>query len=429
MSVILTGTINLTGSLNVTAGITGSLLGTATTASYVANAVSASYAVNTPTSSYALTSTSASYALNTTTASYANNSGLLGGVALSTLATTGSNYFSGTQTITGSVYIGGNLIVQGSSSLQNITASAVSIGTNTVILNTNLPSVRFAGISVYDSGSSATTGSLWWDSLNNVWVYQNPSGSSYASARLISGPQNTGSLGSETGLTVNKIPKAVGDDHIGDSNITDSGTLITINSNTQITGSLSVSSNIIGSFSGTATTASYISSLNKVGDVNKYTASAIIDGYQLAWSSGSQQWAPAAGAAAKGVTRLFVSANRNNAGAFYFTSITVTADSKASPDANTAFMVTSTLLSKVTVYLREDASGTNSVRVDITKNPDGVPFSNATGSIANSTITLSQNIVGTYAFTGLTLNQFDSIHVKVTPTSSPGQMYGIVIVE
>lgn len=189
------------------------------------------------------------------------------------------------------------------------------------------------------------------------------------------------------------------------------------------TGSLSV---LTSSF---AQTASYLRSLNQVGDVNKYTSSAIIDGYQLAWSSGSQQWAPAAGAAAKGVTRLFVSANRANSAAFYFTSITVTADSKASPDANTAFMVTSTLLSKVTVYLREDAVGTNSVRVDITKNPNGIPFSNATGSIANETLTLSQNTVGTYTFTGLTLNQFDSIHVKVTPTSSPGQMYGIVIVE
>jgi hypothetical protein len=51
------------------------------------------------------------------------------------LATTGSNTFYGTQVFTGSVYISSNLIVQGSSSLQNITASAVDIGTNKIILN------------------------------------------------------------------------------------------------------------------------------------------------------------------------------------------------------------------------------------------------------------------------------------------------------
>ena len=45
------GSQNITGSLNVTQGITGSLLGTATTASYVLNAVSSSYTI---TASYAL---------------------------------------------------------------------------------------------------------------------------------------------------------------------------------------------------------------------------------------------------------------------------------------------------------------------------------------------------------------------------------------
>ena len=145
-----------------------------------------------------------------------------------------SNIFTGTQVVTGSMYISGDFVVQGSSSLQNITASAVSIGTNTVILNTDSPSVRFGGISVIDQGSSSTTGSLLWDSTNNVWVYQNPEGEGYASAKLISGPKNSGSLGSEVGLTVGQVPVAVGDDHIGNSIISASATQVYVSGSLKI---------------------------------------------------------------------------------------------------------------------------------------------------------------------------------------------------
>jgi hypothetical protein len=175
-------------------------------------------------------------------------------IGASNLATTGSNTFYGTQTVTGSVYISGNLIVQGTSSLQNITASAVSIGTNKIILNTDNPGIRWGGISVYDSGSSATTGSLLWDSQNNVWIYENPDGASYTSARLISGPKNSGSLGSEGGITVGKIVKAVGDDHIGDSIMNESGSSI------YITGSV-IADSFTGSFKGNINGSSTYSTL------------------------------------------------------------------------------------------------------------------------------------------------------------------------
>jgi hypothetical protein len=157
------------------------------------------------------------------------------------LATTGSNTFFGTQVFSGSVYVKENLIVQGSSSLQNITASAVDIGTNRIILNVDNPSVRYAGISVYDSGSTSGTGSLWWDSLNNHWLYEHPadSGAPYNSAILISGPKNAGNLGEETELVSNFVMKAVGGDHISASAIFDNGSTISLKSNTEITGSTS----------------------------------------------------------------------------------------------------------------------------------------------------------------------------------------------
>ena len=156
-------------------------------------------------------------------------------------ATTGSNTFNGSQTITGSLYISQNLIVQGSSSLQDITGSNVYIGTNKINLNTATPAIRFGGISVFDSGSNfGESGSLLWDSVNNRWLYQHPitSGAPYKSAILISGPKNSGSLGSEVGLTTGMIMKSVGDDHIGDSIITETNSGIGISGSLSITGSI-----------------------------------------------------------------------------------------------------------------------------------------------------------------------------------------------
>ena len=137
------------------------------------------------------------------------------------LATTGSNTFYGQQVFSGSLYVQNDLIVQGSSSLQNITASAVSIGTNIVNLNTANPAVRYAGISVQDSGSAnGVTGSILWDSTCNRWIYSNPSGVGYSGGMLLSGPR-TQTLGTETALTCMFIAKSGGGDHLYDSCISE----------------------------------------------------------------------------------------------------------------------------------------------------------------------------------------------------------------
>lgn len=102
----------VTGSLTVTGGITGSLLGTS---SWASNAITSSYVLNAVSSSYSLNSTSASYAL---TASYALNAGSGGGGATNQIAsgsatasispTAGfvvntNSIFSGSINVTGSV--------------------------------------------------------------------------------------------------------------------------------------------------------------------------------------------------------------------------------------------------------------------------------------------------------------------------------------
>jgi hypothetical protein len=183
------------------------------------------------------------------------------------LATTGSNTFYGTQTFSGSLYIKENLIVQGSSSLQNITASALDIGTNRIILNVDNPSVRYAGISVYDSGSTSGTGSLFWDSVDNHWLYEHPadSGAPYNSAILISGPKNEGNLGEELELVNNYIVKAVGGDHISSSAIYDDGSIVAIKNTTHITGSLNIGATAYPSVN------LYTTSGTNFGITNRYT--------------------------------------------------------------------------------------------------------------------------------------------------------------
>ena len=147
------------------------------------------------------------------------------------LATTGSNTFIGTQTITGSLYISSDLIVQGSSSLQNITASAVSIGTNIINLNTANPAIRYAGLSIGDSGSVGGSGSFLYDSVQDEMIFvHRGANTTVTSSVVLMGPQTYDTIGSESYLTNNRLVKGTGNEHIVDSNISDSGTLVTINS-------------------------------------------------------------------------------------------------------------------------------------------------------------------------------------------------------
>jgi hypothetical protein len=196
-------------------------------------------------------------------------------------ATTGSNTFIGTQIFTGSVYITSDLIVQGSSSLQNITASAVSIGTNIVQLNTATPAVRFAGLQVIDSGSTAMSASLLWDSINNHWIYQRESGAVYGGGMLISGPRNLGTLGDEVGITNNRVVMGIGGDHISSSNIYHNGTDTAFAGNLEVTGSTILATATIatlnagnGVVSGSSQVVSILSSLNTYTGSNDTTNTA-----------------------------------------------------------------------------------------------------------------------------------------------------------
>ena len=146
-------TVNATQNSISSSSFTGSLSGTATTASYVLNAVSASYAtqaasaytasyvLNAVSSSYATfaaTATSASFATSAATATSASFAGVVGSIAAnvtnntdnrvltatggSTINGEGNLTFNGTTlTVTGNQVLTGNLTVQGTASFQNTT--------------------------------------------------------------------------------------------------------------------------------------------------------------------------------------------------------------------------------------------------------------------------------------------------------------------
>ena len=155
------------------------------------------------------------------------------------LATTGSNTFFGTQTFSGSVYIANDLIVQGSSSIQYITGSSVNIGTNIVQLNTANPSVRFAGLTIIDSGSIGGSGSFLYDSVQDEFIFvHRGNGTNVTSSHFVLGPETYDSLGNETYLTCNTLSKGTGKEHLVDSCIFDNGTTTCIKNNLVGTGTI-----------------------------------------------------------------------------------------------------------------------------------------------------------------------------------------------
>lgn len=115
---IVSGSGQITGSLDVSAGITGSLFGTA---SWAENATSASAAT-----SITFTPATASFAV---TASYALTSP--GGAGVSDFPYTGSAIISGSLQVTGSTTVRDNFTVNGSSFFVDATNNRVGIGTTT----------------------------------------------------------------------------------------------------------------------------------------------------------------------------------------------------------------------------------------------------------------------------------------------------------
>jgi len=280
---------------NAASATTASHALNAVTASHALNAVTASHALNAVTASYiqlaasASNALSASYALNAsnaTSASYSNfaisssfasNAANASTASFAAFASTASNAQTlapGTTVSASNIYVNNNLFVAGTASfgyLQTVTGSAVIIGEQFIILNADSPISRYAGIQIYDTGS-ASTASFEWDGVRDNWIIVEETG---LSAGILTGP--TGSKGSEVFPTTNAILKGTGHHTVGNSNISDNGSIVSVNSNTQITGSLIVSSGVTANLTGTssfATTASYAGAASNATSASFATSAA-----------------------------------------------------------------------------------------------------------------------------------------------------------
>ena len=226
----------ITGSLTVTGGI----IGTTATSSYVeysnvankptlvsgSSQVSFNGIIDTPT----LVSGSSQISFNGIT----NKPTLISGsgqIAALGYATTSTNVFQGNQIITGSLFITQNLVVAGSSSIQYITSSNLDIADNIITVNAFNPAIRFGGLAVIDSGSSPqVSGSLLFDSIKDQWIFVHQNQSVVTSSVLLMGPETYNNLGNESYISANRLPKGSGVEHLRDSNITDTGTVVSISS-------------------------------------------------------------------------------------------------------------------------------------------------------------------------------------------------------
>ena len=154
---------------------------------------------------------------------------------------------SSDQTISGTKTFN-DIVVNGTGSFAYITSvngTAKIIGDSFIVVNTDTPTSRYAGLSVYDSGSTLSTASFYFDGQTNDWGYEYSSSAGVDYAVTIFGPEYS-TKGNPTYLTSNTIPKAVDNHHLNDSNISDSGTLITLGSNVQVNGNISITGTVDG---------------------------------------------------------------------------------------------------------------------------------------------------------------------------------------
>jgi hypothetical protein len=125
--------------------------------------------------------------------------------------------------------------------IESVTGSAKIIGESFIVLENDTPALRYAGIKVYDSGSSNATASLEWDGLSDNWIIAEESGNTGV---VLTGV--TGSRGSEALPTINSLQKGAGHHSLTNSNITDDGSSVGIDSDTNITGSVGIDGAVIG---------------------------------------------------------------------------------------------------------------------------------------------------------------------------------------
>jgi hypothetical protein len=188
--------------------------------------------------------------------------------------------------ISGSVNITGLLTVT-SMSTQYVTSSQFTVGTSRIVLNDN-DLVRFAGMTIIDSGSTAASASILWDSLTNRFIYETDDidggNTTLHSAVLLAGPETYAEPGNEVGLVEGRVPVAT-TEHNLDNRVESSSIRIDfpsrlthIEAGLFVTGAISSSVGFSGDGSGlTSITASSVAFDDVTGKPTLISASIQVD--------------------------------------------------------------------------------------------------------------------------------------------------------
>ena len=166
--------------------------------------------------------------------------------------------------------------------LESVTGSAKIIGDAFIILNNDLPTERYAGLVVQDSGSGSplTTASFQWDGQTQDWFleYSDDGGATTEHGIALFGPEYT-TIGSPTYNTNNRLVKGNGGHHLNDSTITDDGTKVSTTvpfEATQITASVGFNGNLAGN-AATATSASFADNATSASFADNATSASFAD--------------------------------------------------------------------------------------------------------------------------------------------------------
>ena len=153
--------------------------------------------------------------------------------------------------VSGSMLVGGDFTVFGSSSVVYISSSTVIINDNIIQLNAFFPFERYAGIEVFDSGSNQRSASLLWDGNNDNWITVDQANSA---SNIVLGPTSSFSSDIITGFATNRIPKAYDTTGITDSLISDDATTLRYTGNVISASSITASYGTVTNVNGTLIT-------------------------------------------------------------------------------------------------------------------------------------------------------------------------------
>ena len=216
-------------------------------------------------------------------ASYVSSGVIVGTVTSASYSMTSSyaltSSYAATASSADSFHVRGDVTIDGALFASQLSASNIYITSSYLIatdnilqLNAQTPHLRYAGLELFDSGSSNQAAFFLWDGLNNYFFVS--SSDAGWSRKIVMGPIN------ETDLTPNYVPIADNFNSLKDSVIYQSasnvsiGTTISVNK-LDVAGNISCSV-ITASLNGTASyanTASYVSSINIVGYITALSAS------------------------------------------------------------------------------------------------------------------------------------------------------------